>query len=75
MSERMTSRDEASMMRAEIDATVDRLERAGFDRGQIGACMTGIGLALTKVHSGHAQAIAIVNSVRDALLLSASPSN
>ena len=68
MAERMTSREDAALLKAGIDECVDTLERHGFDRGQIGAAMAGIGLGLTKVHSGNAQAISIVNSVRDALM-------
>lgn len=68
MGERMTSPDEAAILKAGINECVDELERHGFDRGQIGAAMAGIGLALTQVHSGNAKAIAIVNSVRDALM-------
>lgn len=69
MAERMTSRDEAAVLKAGIDECTDSLERHGFDRGQIGAAMAGIGLALTQVHSGHRKALDIVESVRNALLV------
>lgn len=72
MAERMTSPEEAAVLKAGIDECVDELERPGFDRGQIGAAMAGIGLGLTQVHLGNDRAVAIVNSVRDALMADAS---
>ena len=68
MSERMTSRAEADEMKKAIDATVDSLECCGFDRGQIGATMAGIGLALVVVHNGRGQALSILEGTRNALM-------
>ena len=69
MSERTTSREEADEMKRVIDRAIDDLERAGFDRGQIGAAMAGIGLAVAAVHNGKTEGLRILDSVRDALLL------
>lgn len=75
MSERTTSREEASILRNAINGLVNDFERMGFDRGQIGAAMAGIGLGLTQVHSGHDTAMKIVNRVRDCLLADVTPIN
>lgn len=71
MAERMTSREDSNRLKAAINACTDNLEREGFDRGQIGAAMAGIGLALTQVHNGNIAALAIVNATRDLLLADA----
>lgn len=71
MAEQLTSREEAVILKAGIDAAITALERDGFGRGQIGAAMAGIGLGLTQVHAGHAQALKIVESARNALLADA----
>lgn len=68
MADRLTSLNEAAAMKAGVDECVLMLERHGFGRGQIGAVMAGIGLALTQAHCGEEKALAIVDSVRDALL-------
>lgn len=71
MAERMTSPEEAAILKAGLDAAINALERDGFGRGQIGAAMAGVGLALTQVHQGHATAIKMVECVRDQLLADA----
>jgi hypothetical protein len=67
MNERMTSRAEAAWMKGAIEETVADLERQGFDRSQIGACLVGIGLALVAVASGNVEARRLLLSVGDAL--------
>lgn len=67
MGERMTSRDEADILKREIDECANSLERLGFDRGQIGAALAGIGLALVQVHHGQAAALRMITSVHAAL--------
>lgn len=68
MSERLTSQAEAADMKRVIDATIKTLERAGYDRGQIGAAMAGIGLGVSSAHNGLDATLSILDSVRDALL-------
>lgn len=68
MSERTTSREEAAFMKVKIDRAIDDLEQDGFDRGQIGAAMAGIGLGVASVHQGREEALRVLDSVRDALL-------
>ena len=72
MSERTTSREEAELLGSAIYGLVNDFERLGFDRGQIGAAMAGIGLALTQAHSGHDQAMKIVSRLSDCLTADAS---
>lgn len=52
MFERMTSRADAATLKAAVMKQVDTLESMGFDRGQIGAAMSGIALGLCAVHNG-----------------------
>ncbi len=73
MAERMTSREEADVLKNAIYGLANDFERMGFDRGQIGAAMAGVGLGMAQVHLGHVRALAIVDSVRDCLLADASP--
>lgn len=65
--ERTTSRAEAAVLRTGINECVDTLERHGFDRGQIGAAMAGIGLALTQVHLGHERALDVTRTLQTKL--------
>lgn len=68
MGERTTSRDEADHLKREITGLVDRLERAGYARDQVGSAMGGIGLALVQVHCSPRSALAMVETLRDILL-------
>jgi hypothetical protein len=74
MSERTTSREEAAVLQNAINGLVNDFERMGFDRGQIGAAMAGIGLGLTQTHSGHDMAMKIINRLSDCLLADTLPS-
>lgn len=65
--ERMTSRAEADILKTHINQCIDGLEAMGFARGQIGAAMAGISLALVQVHNGHEAAVAIIGMARNAL--------
>ncbi len=67
MGERMTSNVEAFHMKRAIDRVVDELEREGFDRGQIGAVIVGIGGGLVAVHSGKKEAAAVFGAVQKTL--------
>lgn len=67
MAEAMTSKEDAATMKHRIDGLVDELERQGFGRGLIGACMAGTGLALTQVHCGHDEAARIVTTLTNIL--------
>jgi hypothetical protein len=71
MADRLTSPKEAARLKTAIDACADELEREGFGRGQIGAAMAGIGLAMSQIYNGHHEALAIVNATRDLLLADA----
>lgn len=68
MSELMTSREEAAVLKNAITCLVNDFERMGFTRGQIGAAMAGIGLALVQVHDSPKTALGIVCAARDALM-------
>lgn len=46
--ERMTSPDEARAIKAGVDECIKTLERLGFDKGQIGATLIGMGIALRR---------------------------
>jgi hypothetical protein len=65
--QRMTSRDEADLLKAVIGECVNNLESMGFTRGTVGAAMSGIGIALVQVHDGHANALKVLNVSRDLL--------
>ena len=68
MSELMTSREEADILKNAITGLVNDFERMGFSRGQVGSAMAGIGLALVQVHEGRKTALGIVCAARDALM-------
>jgi hypothetical protein len=67
MNERLTSRAEMVRMRNIIMTAVTYLEEYGFDRGQIGACMIGLGSAIYTEHSGAAAALVGLDDARDAI--------
>lgn len=64
MGERTTSREEASLIRHGLMEAIEVLEGHGFTRGQIGACMVGIGFGIVQVHEGHQEAKRIVDRIR-----------
>jgi DMSO reductase anchor subunit len=68
----MTSREEAEVLSNAINGLVKDFERMGFDRGQIGASLAGIGLGLAQVHLGHDRAMEMVNRLSDCLMSDAS---
>jgi hypothetical protein len=68
MAERMTSREEADVLKNAINGLANDFERMGFSRGQIGSAMAGIGLGMVQVHQGHDIAIRTVNAVLDCLM-------
>lgn len=68
--ERMTSRAEADHIKYVIMQAVDELDRAGYTRGQIGAAMTGISVALVAVHDGRERAERVIGMAQAALLRS-----
>lgn len=70
MSDRLTSPEEAHEIKCAIMQAVDDLERRGFTRGEVGACMVGIGAALTAVHAGDNMGLLVLNSARESLLAS-----
>jgi hypothetical protein len=71
MSERVTSPAERDELKRAINAATDRLESQGFERGQIGAAMTGIGIAM--VAGGSCKlAMKIIDRLRDELLMDGS---
>lgn len=73
MSERMTSREEAVVLKNAINQLVRDFERMGFDRAQIGVSLAGIGLAMTQVNCSHDVALSVVDTLRDLLQSDASP--
>lgn len=73
--ERMTTREEASHLKAVITRCVDDLERSGYARGQVGAAMIGIAAALIAVNDGFDQASSAINAVRNALDSNENPVN
>ena len=68
MAERMTSREDADILKNAINGLANDFEQMGFDRGQIGAALAGIGLGMAQVHLGHDEAMRLVDTVRDCLL-------
>ena len=68
MAERMTSPEQATTLKRVLDACVDDLKEQGFDEGQIGAAMTGVGLALSTRHGGPEVTIRNLDAVRRALV-------
>lgn len=73
--ERLTSPEDAAYMKRQVNRMVDLLEHDGFDRGQIGAVMGGIGLGLCCAHNGREATESIIESVRLAMDAKAAPSN
>ena len=73
MAERMTSRADADVLKNAINGLSSDLERMGFDRGEIGASLAGIGLGMVQVHLSHDRAIDLINTVRDLLIADARP--
>lgn len=68
MGERMTSREEADVLKNAINGLADDFERMGFGRNQIGAALAGIGLGMVQVHESHDSALRMVNTLRDCLI-------
>lgn len=75
MSERLTSKADAFYMKKHVNDLVNRLEHEGFDRGQIGAVIGGIGLGLCCAHNGKEETNKIIDGVRMAMDADAAPSN
>ena len=71
MAERTTSKEEADVLKTAINILVTDFARMGFDKDQIGAALAGIGLALVQVHCSHRSALAMVDRLRDILLIDA----
>lgn len=67
MAERMTSRAEANEMKSAITACIDDLERRGFSRSQIGACMAGVSVGVVAAHEGLGEANRVLEAVSDAI--------
>lgn len=67
MSELTTSREEADILSNGIKCLVKDFERMGFDRGQIGAAMAGIALAIVQVNVSNRVALGMVDTLRDLL--------
>lgn len=68
MIECRTTLEEARELREIIDNTVTELRDLGYDNRQIGAALTGIGIAISSRHGSMADALANLDAVRDALL-------
>ena len=68
MAEAMISREEADVLRNAINLMVNDFDRMGFNRGTIGAALTGIGLALVHVHCSHDEAMRIVGALESAMV-------
>lgn len=67
MAERMTSALETYYIKQRVNDLVRELRIQGFDSGQIGAVMGGIGLGLCCAHSGKAQTEKMIEGVRLAM--------
>jgi len=67
MAERTTSREDANVLKHGIQGLVNDFERMGFDRGQIGAAMAGVALAIVQVNVSNRVALAMVDTLRDLL--------
>lgn len=67
MSELTTSREEADILKNAINQLVRDFERMGFDRGQIGVSLAGVGLAMTQVNCSHNVALSVVDTLRNLL--------
>ena len=72
MAEQLTSQEDAILLKGAINHLSNHLEGIGFDRGQIGAAMAGIGIGMVQVHVSHDDALRLVDTVRDCLLSDAS---
>ena len=68
MAEAMVSREKADVLRNAINLMVNDFDRMGFNRGTIGAALTGIGLALVQVHCSHDEAMRMVGALESALV-------
>lgn len=68
MGERMTSREEADVLKNAINGLTNDFEHMGFGRNQIGAALAGIGLAMVQVHESHDTALRMVSTLRDCLV-------
>ncbi len=67
MSELTTSREEAAILSSGIKGLVNDFERMGFDRGQIGAAMAGVALAIVQVNVSNRVALGMVDTLRELL--------
>ena len=65
--EQTTSREDADVLKNGIYGLIKDFERMGFDKGQIGAAMAGISLAIVQVHVSNRVAIAMVDTLHDLL--------
>ena len=68
MGERTTSRAEAAYMRCVIEEAVDTLRDCGFNDGQIGSVLFGIGAGKIILHRGAGALDTAVGAVRRAAL-------
>lgn len=67
MGERMTSREDAAVLKNAINGLVSDFDSMGFSRAEIGAALAGVGIAMVQVHVGRDEAARMAASLGDLL--------